>query len=222
MIGRMLMKIHYQAFAVLLALWMGASLAHSQTTADVLTRIDSLKTAIDTQIERIKVTRDSTDGQISLARLRIGEQIRKSQEDLAVQMELLQRLREQLEEQKAQAEQSVARMNNDLSTLSTTAFSAIEEQISKTNDLIGRMDKIRQEVSGESYPTALATPSVSAILGSSLSTGFVDSTTVSTNATTQESATPTTYSPITVTVAPSAQPTADSSSEPISTPPGST
>jgi len=216
MIGRMLMKIPYQAFAVLLGLWMGASMAHSQTTSDALTRINSLKTAIDTQIERIKTTRDSSDGQISLARLRVGEQIRKSQEDLSVQMELLQRLREQLEEQKAQAEQSVARMNNDLSTLSTTAFSAIEEQISKTNDLIGRMEKIRQEVSGESSTTSLAAPSASSNPGASLSTG------VSTSATNQEVPNQSTYSPITVTVTPNPQPAAGSSSEPVATPPGST
>jgi hypothetical protein len=216
MIGRMLMKIPYQAFAVLLGLWMGASMAHSQTTSDALTRINSLKTAIDTQIERIKTTRDSTDGQISLARLRVGEQIRKSQEDLAVQMELLQRLREQLEEQKAQTEQSVARMNNDLSTLSTTAFSAIEEQISKTNDLIGRMEKIRQEVSGESSTTSLAAPSASSNPGAYLSTG------VSTSATNQEVPNQSTYSPITVTVTPNPQPAAGSSSEPVATPPGST
>jgi hypothetical protein len=175
-----------------------------------------LKTAIDTQIERIKTTRDSTDGQISLARLRVGEQIRKSQEDLAVQMELLQRLREQLEEQKAQTEQSVARMNNDLSTLSTTAFSAIEEQISKTNDLIGRMEKIRQEVSGESSTTSLAAPSASSNPGAYLSTG------VSTSATNQEVPNQSTYSPITVTVTPNPQPAAGSSSEPVATPPGST
>ncbi len=210
------MKIPYQAFAVLLALWMGASMAHAQTTSDALTRINSLKTAIDTQIERIKTTRDSTDGQISLARLRVGEQIRKSQEDLAVQMELLQRLREQLEEQKAQAEQSVARMNSDLSTLSTTAFSAIEEQISKTNDLIGRMEKIRQDVSGESSPTSLAAPSASSNPGASLSTA------VSTSVTNQEVSNPSTYSPITVTVTPNPQPAADSSSEPVAAPPGST
>jgi hypothetical protein len=210
------MKIPYQAFAVLLGLWMGASMAHSQTTSDALTRINSLKTAIDTQIERIKTTRDSSDGQISLARLRVGEQIRKSQEDLSVQMELLQRLREQLEEQKAQAEQSVARMNNDLSTLSTTAFSAIEEQISKTNDLIGRMEKIRQEVSGESSTTSLAAPSASSNPGASLSTG------VSTSATNQEVPNQSTYSPITVTVTPNPQPAAGSSSEPVATPPGST
>jgi len=216
MIGRMLMKIPYQAFAVLLALWMSASMAHPQTSSDALTRINSLKTAIDTQIERIKTTRDSTDDQISLARLRVGEQIRKSQEDLAVQMEVLQRLREQLEEQKSQAEQSVARMNNDLSTLSTTAFSAIEEQISKTNDLIGRMEKIRQEVSGESSTTSLAAPSASSNPGASSSTG------VSTTATNQEVPNQTTYSPITVTVTPNPQPAADSSSEPVATPPGST
>ena len=133
-----------------------------------------------------------------------------------MQMELLQRLREQLEEQKAQAEQSVTRMNNDLSTLSTTAFSAIEEQISKTNDLIGRMEKIRQEVSGESSTTSLAAPSASSNPGASLSTG------VSTSATNQEVPNQSTYSPITVTLPPILSLPPVHHQKPVATSPGST
>jgi predicted component of type VI protein secretion system len=149
LIGRMLMKTLIKAFAVLLGICLGSSIGYAQQASDVLTRIQSLKTEIQTQIERIKTYRGSTDNQLSLARLRIGEQIRRSEQDLAVQLERLQRLRDQMKEQTGQAEQTVTRMKTDLSTLSTTALSDIETQLSQTIDLLSRMRRIREEVTGE-------------------------------------------------------------------------
>ena len=86
------MKTFAKAFAVVGAIWLGASMAQAQQTVDALTQIDKLKTTIQTQIERIKNARDLTDAQIDLARLRIGEQIKRSEEDLALQVEQLERL----------------------------------------------------------------------------------------------------------------------------------
>jgi len=102
------MKTFAKAFAVVGAIWLGASMAQAQQTVDALTQIDKLKTTIQTQIERIKNARDLTDAQIDLARLRIGEQIKRSEEDLALQVEQLERLKEQLQEQKTLADQTVA------------------------------------------------------------------------------------------------------------------
>lgn len=153
------MKTLIKAFAVLLGIWLGSPMGYAQQASDVLARIQSLKTEIQKQIERIKTSRDSTDSQLTLARLRIGEQIRRSEEDLTVQLEGLQRLRDQIKEQTGQAEQTVTRMKTDLSTLSTTALSDIETQLSQTIDLLDRMKRIREEVTGETdsgFPVVIA------------------------------------------------------------------
>ena len=143
------MKTFAKAFAVVGAIWLGASMAQAQQTVDALTQIDKLKTTIQTQIERIKNARDLTDAQIDLARLRIGEQIKRSEEDLALQVEQLERLKEQLQEQKTLADQTVTRMKTDLLTISTTALGNIDDQLNQTANLLERMRKIREEITGQ-------------------------------------------------------------------------
>ena len=90
-----------------------------------------------------------TDAQIDLARLRIGEQIKRSEEDLALQVEQLERLKEQLQEQKTLADQTVTRMKTDLLTISTTALGNIDDQLNQTANLLERMRKIREEITGQ-------------------------------------------------------------------------
>ena len=143
------MKTFAKAFAVVGAIWLGASMAQAQQTVDALTQIDKLKTTIQTQIERIKNARDLTDAQLDLARLRIGEQIKRSEEDLALQVEQLERLKEQLQEQKTLADQTVTRMKTDLLTISTTALGNIDDQLNQTANLLERMRKIREEITGQ-------------------------------------------------------------------------
>jgi hypothetical protein len=149
LIGRMLMKTFAKAFALVGAIWLGASMAQAQQTVDALTQIDKLKTTIQTQIERIKNARDLTDAQLDLARLRIGEQIKRSEEDLALQVEQLERLKEQLQEQKTLADQTVTRMKTDVLTISTTALGNIDDQLNQTANLLDRMRKIREEITGQ-------------------------------------------------------------------------
>jgi chromosome segregation ATPase len=149
LIGRMLMKTFAKAFAVVGAIWLGVSMAQAQQTVDTLTQIDKLKTTIQTQIERIKNARDLTDAQLDLARLRIGEQIKRSEEDLALQVEQLERLKEQLQEQKTLADQTVTRMKTDVLTISTTALGNIDDQLNQTANLLDRMRKIREEITGQ-------------------------------------------------------------------------
>jgi DNA repair exonuclease SbcCD ATPase subunit len=143
------MKTFAIAFAVLVTVWFSVSNSEAQQSLDALTQIDKLKTNIEKQIERIKATRDLTDSQLSLARLRIGEQIRRSEEDLALQVEQLQRLREQLQEQRTVADQTVTRMKNDVLNISTSALENVEDQLKQTANLLERMKRIREEMTGE-------------------------------------------------------------------------
>ncbi|MFH0959227.1 MAG: hypothetical protein V1897_11040 [Pseudomonadota bacterium] len=208
------MKTFVKAFAVVATIWIGVSMAEAQQTLDALTQIDKLKTTIETQIERIKSARDLTDNQLSLARLRIGEQIERSEQDLALQMEQLERLKEQLQEQKTLADQAATRIKTDVLTISTTALGNIDDQLNQTANLLDRMKKIREEITGQrnllesmnSAPTAptgsSSETSVSAIAPEVTSPISLDqespvpSVTVNpgtTTPTTLDSPTPTTY-----------------------------
>jgi chromosome segregation ATPase len=162
------MKTFIKAFVVLGAIWLGAFTAQAQQTLDALTQIDKLKTNIEVQIERIKSARDLTDSQLSLARLRIGEQIERSEQDLALQMEKLERLKEQLQEQQLLADKAVNAMKTDVLTISTTALGNIDEQLKQTINLLEQMKKIREEITGqknllESLDTTVAEPSVASL-----------------------------------------------------------
>ena len=154
LIGRMLMKLLAKAFTILLGICLVASTASAQTATGLSTQISNLKASIEAQIEQIKAARSSSDSQIELARLRIGQQIQKSEEDLAIQMEQLQRLRDQLQQQKDQANQTVSSMQNDLSVISTVSLSSIEDQLSRTSDLLNRMRQTYEQVTGETDPTS--------------------------------------------------------------------
>jgi guanyl-specific ribonuclease Sa len=162
------MKTFIKAFVVLGAIWLGAFTAQAQQTLDALTQIDKLKTTIEVQIERIKSTRDLTDSKLSLARLRIGEQIERSEQDLGLQMEQLERLKEQLQEQQMLADKAVNVMKTDVLSISTTALGNIDEQLKQTINLLEQMKKIREEITGqknllESLDTTVAAPSVASL-----------------------------------------------------------
>jgi hypothetical protein len=155
--------------------------------------INNLKTSIEAQIEQIQAARTSSNSQIELARLRIGQQIQKSEEDLSLQMEQLQRLRDQLQQQKDQANKTVNSMQNDLSVISTVSLSSIEDQLSRTSDLLNRMRQTYEQVTGETDPTSsnsLAVNSSSALSATPQTSMTSSSPSSSTTTTTMTSSCP--------------------------------
>lgn len=105
-----------------------------------------LQEQITLQLERIRVAREKADNQMSLARIRIDEQLRRSGEDLAVQIEALERLREQLGEKTRQTEQNISLWKEESAHLFSGALTDIASQINQTNELIGRLNTIRNQV----------------------------------------------------------------------------
>jgi hypothetical protein len=118
--------------------------ADALDTTGVDLRIRQLQDSLENQIDRLKLAREQAGTRMSLARIRVAEELRRSEEDLQVQVEALARLREQLSEQGARSSEAVEQLKNDWSQRLASAFSSIETQLAQTNDLINRLESLRQ------------------------------------------------------------------------------
>jgi hypothetical protein len=112
--------------------------------ASVDAAIKQLQNNLESQIERLKLAREQASTKMSLARIRVGEELRRSQEDLQVQVESLARLREKLSEQRGLSNQALEQAKDDWAERLGRAASSIESQLAQTNDLINRMETLRQ------------------------------------------------------------------------------
>ena len=82
---------------------------------------------------------------MTLARIRIAEQLRRSEEDLSRQIESLERFREQMADQKGETDQAVVRMQKDWKLFIQQAFSDLDSQLRETNSLITQMETLRDK-----------------------------------------------------------------------------
>ncbi|MBI4963024.1 MAG: hypothetical protein HY913_07105 [Desulfomonile tiedjei] len=108
------------------------------------TKIKQLQSSLENQIERLKFAREQAGTTMSLARIRVAEELRRSQENLEIQVEALARFREQLSEQGARSDQALEQLKNDWSQRLGSAVASIESQLGQTNDLIRQMEALRQ------------------------------------------------------------------------------
>jgi len=131
--------------------------AQSSVTSGVDSTISQMKQDIQTQIERIRRARDTASSQMTLARIRIAEQLRRSEEDLTRQIESLERFREQMAEQRGDSDQALNVMQRDWKQFIQQAFSDLDSQLRDTNNLITQMETLRDRFDVE--PEALSDPS---------------------------------------------------------------
>lgn len=128
--------------------------AEALDTAGVDMRIKQLQDSLENQIERLKLAREQAGTTMSLARIRVAEELRRSEEDLQVQVEALARFREQLSEQGASSSDAVEKLKNDWSQRLGSAFSSIETQLAQTNDLIKQLESLRQNFDPDTAATS--------------------------------------------------------------------
>ncbi len=133
--------IHVIAIAVI-------SSAQAQSS-EVENKIRQTQQKIDAQVEKINQARYQADSEMALAKLRIGEQLRRSQEDLARQTDILERYREQLAEQRADTEAALAEIRKSWSGQIDQAASEVEAGIQYTNSLINKMQTVNKDISDE-------------------------------------------------------------------------
>jgi predicted nuclease with TOPRIM domain len=102
-----------------------------------------MKQDLQIQVERIRRARETASSEMTLARIRIAEQLRRSEEDLSRQIESLERFREQMADQKGETDQAVVRMQKDWKQFIQQAFSDLDSQLRETNGLITQMEALR-------------------------------------------------------------------------------
>ena len=135
----------------------GSSVSAADFTAADL-KIDAIKQTLEVQLERIRNATEKADTQMSLARMRIAERLRLSSEELTRQLEVLERLREQLSAGAGDSQQTIDQFKNDWTQLLATAFTEINSQVSQTNSLISQMETLRNSFgdSPGSDPTVIS------------------------------------------------------------------
>jgi hypothetical protein len=117
--------------------------AQASVTIGIDSTISQMKQDLQIQVERIRRARENASSEMTLARIRIAEQLRRSEEDLSRQIESLERFREQMADQKGQTDQAVVQMQRDWKQFIQQAFSDLDSQLRETNSLITQMETLR-------------------------------------------------------------------------------
>jgi hypothetical protein len=127
---------------------LGMSVPNSWATdlAGMNYRIQQLKGKIDVQIERIKRAGEKSDTQMSLARIRLAEQLRRSEDDLYRQEAALKRFQEQLADQATEVNSAMTGYRKDLKSPIKNALADVEAQLQKTSALMAQMETTQNEL----------------------------------------------------------------------------
>ena len=128
---------------ILAAIATASTAAQASGTTGIDSTISQMKQDLQIQVERIRRARETASSEMTLARIRIAEQLRRSEEDLSRQIESLERFREQMADQKGETDQAVVRMQKDWKQFIQQAFSDLDSQLRETNSLITQMETLR-------------------------------------------------------------------------------
>jgi archaellum component FlaC len=148
------MKRHsVTCISLFFCLFLGVTNVPTTGAASDLTGLDStirlLQEQLGRQIDRIKAAREKVDSQMGLTRIRLAEQLNKSGDDLAVQIEALGRLREKLTETTSESDTKINIWKEESAQLLSRSLSDISAQINQTNELMQRLEQIKNQVSGD-------------------------------------------------------------------------
>jgi hypothetical protein len=133
-----------------------APCAYAQA-AGVEDKIRQTKEKIEAQIEKIREAREKADSEMALAKMRIGEQLRKSQDDLSRQLEILERFREQLVDQRSETAAALSDMQTNWAGMIDKAFSDVDSQIEAANSLLCNMQNVGDSVGDGATASAVST-----------------------------------------------------------------
>lgn len=126
--------------------------AHGQSSQP--TAIDAnlwaLKDKIESQIEKIKLAKTEAENDMELARLRMGEQLRRSEEKLALQIERLNQYQQTMNGQLDETTQALSKANEELHGLVQSVASQVNSHVDSVNSLIKRMRRTRKGISKDS------------------------------------------------------------------------
>jgi len=99
------------------------------------------------QIERIQSVRQRADSQVTVARVRMEEQLKRAMEELAVQTEVLERLQEQLQDKTKETDEKLASWREQATSAITNTLAEISVQMGQTTDLMRRLEQLKSQAS---------------------------------------------------------------------------
>lgn len=143
-------------------------------TVSIAAMLHQLESQLESQLEKIKYAMDAADRSTSLAKIRIAQELRRSEAEMERQIEILERLKEQIQEQSGDSSSSLSEIRNDWNKALQSAISGLAQQIQTTGILLSRMESFRETVddgsedgaSADRKPADIA-PSVSVSSGES-------------------------------------------------------
>lgn len=125
--------------------------ANSASTASAVeAKILLLKEKISQQVEKVRYSREQADGQMALARIRVANQLSQAEENLLLQIEVLDRFREQLRDQVTETNAAIEQLKTDRVLVLDKAIMDVEEQVRQTNDLIEQTRILKESFEKES------------------------------------------------------------------------
>jgi hypothetical protein len=132
----------------IVAFSLGMAVPHSLATdfTSLDSRIRQLRGSIEVQIERMKSAREKSDTEMDLARIRLAEQLRRSEDDLYRQVAALERFHEQLANQVTEVKSAVSGYQKNWKSPMEQALAEIEAQVQNTNALMAQMEAARNNL----------------------------------------------------------------------------
>ncbi|MDQ7781915.1 MAG: hypothetical protein RDU20_03485 [Desulfomonilaceae bacterium] len=137
-------------FVTLLLLIMTAAIVQPvpavSQTASIAAALQQVEAQLQTQLERIKHAREAADQSTSLAKMRIARELLRSEAEMERQIEILERLKEQMQDQTGDSPSSLAGIRDAWNSALQSAISGLAQQIQSTAQLLSRMESFREKV----------------------------------------------------------------------------
>lgn len=112
-------------------------------------RIQLLKENVESQVEKIKLLREKSDAEMGLTRSRLTDQLNRNQEILLRQVEILERLRDQLNDKVTETEEASQNFQTSVKRSMSRSFAEINTQIRDTNVMLQQMEMVKEKVGDE-------------------------------------------------------------------------
>ncbi len=135
--------------SVFLCLVFGADGWAADSFPGMDTRIQMLRENIERQVEKIQLLREKADAEMGLTRSRLSDQLNRNQEILLRQVEMLEGLRDQLNDKVAETEQASQNLKITIKRSMSTTFAEINSQIRDTNVMLRQMQMVKAKVGDE-------------------------------------------------------------------------
>lgn len=140
-------------------------------TVSIAAKLQQLETQLQSQLEKIKYAREVADRSTSLAKIRIARELRRSEAEMERQIEVLERLKEQMQDQTGDSPSSLTAVKDAWNDALQSAISGLAQQIQSTGILLNRMESFRENVEDSSEDNISSDPKLGDVVPSAPASG---------------------------------------------------